>query len=185
MAVIEHPVNSSEAWSARALISEPWTACGWSKHGQEARFHAVVAALNLQPGERLLDYGCGTGRLAEFLPGGVDYVGVDWAEGMRLRARLEHPSARIVEKVPFGRFDAVACIGVFNLPGTKQDAFHTIRWLWETTGCRVLVASLYAGDDPACLSYTEAEAVRCGALLAYHVTVERILPNDLLLRITR
>jgi len=40
-----------------------------------------------EPGEKIVDFGCGTGDVLEFLPDGVDYVGVDISETYVMRAR--------------------------------------------------------------------------------------------------
>jgi len=182
--VIQHPVNSPEAWSLRAhAFADPAEACGWSRASQRERFAFVLDALAPKPGERLLDYGCGTGALADLLPSDVDYLGFDWATGMVTRAAREHPGRTFTTFRPAGRFDLVACVGVFNLPGnwSKQHTFHTLRHLWDTTGCRALAASLYAGEDENCLSYTEDELDACGRTLAWDSRVVRIRHNDLLL----
>ncbi len=51
---------------------------------------------NVRPGERVLDLGCGHGRVARMLPPGCRYVGVDFSQEMLLAARrtlrsLPHP----------------------------------------------------------------------------------------------
>lgn len=188
MAVIETPVNTPDAWSQRAHeIAEPWTACGWSYESQGVRFERVVDALRPEQGEWLLDYGCGTGDLSAYLHPEVGYFGFDWSDGMIIRAVSEHggPTRRFKTHLPATAhtFDVVACIGPFNLAEgwSKQRTWHTIRHLWDTTGCRALVACLYAGDDEHCLTYTEGEIAGCGRDLGFHATVERILPNDLML----
>lgn len=186
MSVIEAPVNTPEAWSVRAAtIDDSWAACGWSQEGQRERFEAVLWALDPKPGESLLDFGCGTGDLCELLADSVYYVGFDSAPGMIERARVEHGADErlfLIEH-PARLFDLVACVGPFNLPDgwSKQMTWHTLRHLWDTTGCRTLAVSLYAGDDECCLQYTEVEARVCGRQLGYDVTVERIRMNDLLM----
>lgn len=190
MAVIEAPVNTPEAWSLRAeTIAEPWEACGWSRGGQLVRHSCVVRALEPLPGECLLDYGCGTGELSMLIAGDVDYVGFDSAVGMVERAREQHalPGRAFVSTLPRGRFDVVACVGCFNLADgwDKQRTWHTLRHLWETTGCRAIAVSLYAGDDENCLRYECGEIRACGQQLAHDVRVERILPNDLLMVVRR
>lgn len=186
MAVIEAPVNTPEAWSLRAhTIAEPWTACGWSREGQLVRHANVRQVLDPQPGERMLDYGCGTGELSLLVPEGVGYVGYDPALGMVERAGEQHamPGRAFVATLPPGRFDLVACVGCFNLPDgwSKQRTWHTLRHLWDVTGCRALAVSLYAGDDAHCLRYEYDEIVACGRQLSHDVLVDRILPNDLLM----
>lgn len=185
--VIEEPVNTPEAWSERARLDSAWEACGWSEDGQRSRHLAVVAALAPEPGDRLLDFGCGTGELCELLLPDVDYVGYDWATGMVIRAGREHPGRRFQSWQPTGVFDLVACVGCFNLPGnwSKEHTWHTLRTLWDQTCCRTLAVSLYAGVDGRCLSYTGAEAADAGAQLSWNVRVDQIRHNDLLLTVRR
>jgi SAM-dependent methyltransferase len=168
-------------------MPEPWLACGWSAEGQRARHLAVVEALEPEPGDRLLDWGCGTGELCELLDEDVEYVGYDSAPGMILRAGKTHPGRKFQTWEPTAVCDLVACVGCFNLSDrwSKARTWHTLRHLWDTTSCRALAASLYAGDDPNCLSYTGAEAATCGAQLAASVTVDAIRTNDLLLIVRR
>lgn len=57
----------------------------------------VVDLLDPQPGERVLDLGCGTGQLtARIADRGADAVGVDAAEDMIDRARSNHPDPSFV-----------------------------------------------------------------------------------------
>lgn len=180
-------VNTPTGWSERAAIDDPWTACGWSFAGQRERHAAVIAGLAPQRGDRLLDWGCGTGQLSELVPDGVEYVGYDWAPGMVIRAAREHQGRLFQSWQPSGVFDLVACVGPFNLSDgwSKERTWHTLRHLWDVTGCRALAASLYAGDDPECLSYTGAEAAAAGQQLGYAVRVDQIRDNDLLLTVRR
>lgn len=186
--MIEKPVNTPEAWSLRAAaLPESWSACGWSEDGQRERHEAVVKSLDPRDGDRLLDWGCGTGDLADLLSTDVDYVGYDWASGMLARAAQAHPDRAFTSWVPSGVFDLVACVGCFNLPQgwSKEHTGWTLRHLWDTTACCALAVSLYAGDDPNCISYTGANAARFGAQLSSKVTVDQIRHNDLLLTVRR
>lgn len=184
MSVLADLANTPEAWTARADREETsWAASGQTEQGQRDRHEAVLAAIAPRDGDRLLDFGCGTGAFAELLPDGVDYLGCDWAPGMITRARREHPSRTFAVEPPASHFDVVVCIGPFNLPDrwSKQRTFHTIRHLWDTTGCRVLAASLYSGRDENCLIYSDAEVDAVGRQLSHHREVTRIRHNDLLL----
>jgi len=180
--------NTPDAWSSRALTCETsLEAVGWTAASQLARFQAVLDALEPRAGDRLLDYGCGTGALTEHLPEGVTYLGYDWAKGMVARARAEHAEHAFTDHGPLGQYDLVALIGPFNLPGnwSKQHTWHTLRHLWDTTGCRRLALSLYAGNDERCLQYTEHEVASHGASLSYYARLERWRHNDLLLTVSR
>lgn len=188
--MIECPVNTPAAWSERAArFADPWAACGWREEGQRARFEHVLMALDPQDGDAFLDFGCGTGELSTWLPDGVRYYGYDTAPGMVERANEQHGQEGRTFSVywPHGHFDLVACVGCFNLPDcwSKLSTWHTLRHLWDSTDCRALAVSLYAGDDEHCLRYTDDEVHECGRELHWGATVERILPNDLLLTVRR
>ena len=77
-----------------------------SDYGRE-----VVGILNPQPGERILDLGCGDGRLSEFIESfGCRLVAIDSSPGQISAARDRHLDARLVDagRLPFREeFDAV------------------------------------------------------------------------------
>ena len=72
---------------------------------------AVLELLNPQPGERILDLGCGEGSLTErIVAAGASVVGVDVSEEMVAGARARGLDAHVMDAVrlPFdGEFDAV------------------------------------------------------------------------------
>lgn len=180
--------NTPEAWSRRAAENpDPWTAVGWTFDGQLDRFDAVLDELDPQPGDRLLDYGCGTGRLTEFLHPGVDYIGYDTSPGMVDRARRDHPDRRFQDWLPVsGDFDLVAAIGPFNLPDrwSKEMTWYMLRRLWARTA-RKLCVSLYAGTDPGCLTYSLDECQRFAQAETYYARAERWRHNDILIVLER
>lgn len=77
----------------------------------------TLGMLNAQPGERILDAGCGTGRyLGPLIRAGAEPVGMDFSEGMLTVARRGHPGVPLVtadlqSHLPFedNEFDAVLC----------------------------------------------------------------------------
>lgn len=177
--------NSPAAWSARAAsAATSWEACGWSQRSQPTRFAKIVELLDPQPDETLLDWGCGTGSLLDHLPGGLHYIGYDWADGMIQRARREHPGVFFFDRPYNLQPDLVAVIGTYNLPGSKQETWHTLRWLWDL-GPRALAVSLYAGTDSRCLIYTEDEIHRELDWFSWNVTVIRWRDNDVIAAVRR
>lgn len=77
----------------------------------------TLRILNAQPGERVLDAGCGTGRnLRALVQSGIPAAGLDFSFGMLRVARRELPRALLVQAdlhqplpFPMGCFDAVLC----------------------------------------------------------------------------
>lgn len=86
-----------------------------------------VLAKYVQPGNRILDAGCGSGRLLNQLEGlHAQYVGIDASEELVRLARQEHRDATFllgdVGKLPFydDEFDVVFCLATLHhVPGNK------------------------------------------------------------------
>src|SRR5436190_10519052 len=94
-------------------FTQEWDAARYAKN---ARFvadmgQAVFDLLNPQPGERILDLGCGDGALTERLAsGGAHVVGVDASSDMVNAARLRGIDARVADGASLdfrSEFDAV------------------------------------------------------------------------------
>jgi len=90
----------------------------WSSHryAENARFvsdlgQAVFDLLNLQPGERILDLGCGDGALtAKIVAAGAEVVGVDASSEMVSAAKRRGLDARVMDAYNLdfnSEFDAV------------------------------------------------------------------------------
>lgn len=90
-----------------------WTSDTYQTHAAyvPALGAAVFALLNPQPGERILDLGCGEGSLTEkILVAGARVVGVDASAEMVAAAKARGLDARLItaERLPFeNEFDAV------------------------------------------------------------------------------
>jgi SAM-dependent methyltransferase len=172
-------LNTPEAWSARADEPTSLGAVMWSAQGQKDRFEAALDALKGSLSTSLLDFGCGTGAFSEHIPS-HEYFGYDWSQSMVQRARDEHPDHEFTSALSWRRFDAVVCIGTFNLPGSTYETWRTLMSLWEITD-RVLVASLYCGEDESCLRYDEYDLCDFARNHADRWRVEKHRHNDLLL----
>jgi cyclopropane-fatty-acyl-phospholipid synthase len=113
---------------------------------QEAKLDYICRKLKLQPGERLLDIGCGWGGLVVYAAEnyGVDATGITLSEpqasygrvwinqvGLHDRARVEVVDYR--DLLSFGPFDKVVSVGMFehvgqaNLPAYFHAAFRALR----------------------------------------------------------
>ena len=152
--------------------------------GTEQEVAFLVDALGLEPGERVLDVGCGPGRHALALARrGIDVVGVDLSDDFitlardaaasdGLPARFEVGDVR--ELAHDGQFDAVVCLcqGGFGLLGGRDEprAFDRIAAALRPGGRLALTAFsavfavrfLEAGEsfDPATGVLHERSTVR-------------------------
>lgn len=88
----------------------------------------IVLAEYLRPKDKLLDLGCGNGRLFELTQGkDVSYTGVDISQALISIAEAKYPAAHFLLidplKLPFpnGSFDVIFCLAVYHhLPGQEM-----------------------------------------------------------------
>jgi SAM-dependent methyltransferase len=88
------------------------------------RCHAqfIKETLQAQPGERVLDIGCGVGASLPYLPDSVRYVGIDVSEAYIRKARMSYRQRgeficldlASVDGDQFGTFDRVFAFGVLH-----------------------------------------------------------------------
>ncbi len=83
---------------------------------------ALIAALRLQPGERVLDLGCGNGMIAEYIADctGAHVTGIDF-----IPAAIEQAQARTASKADRLAF-MVGDINALDLPLASLDAIISI-----------------------------------------------------------
>jgi SAM-dependent methyltransferase len=111
----------------------------WDRVAHEKRFSHPLRLDWLEqylkkPRPRILDYGCGYGRtLAELAVAGFeDIIGVDLAEAMLARARIEVPAPRLVRnnghRLPFKDdcFDAVLLFAVLTCIPDGNEQRHLL-----------------------------------------------------------
>lgn len=146
-----------------------WDPAGYERHcGFVAALgRGVVDLLAPQPGERILDLGCGTGTLtAEIAAAGAEAWGLDADPAMIARARAQHPGLRFVvgdgQDFDLGaRFDAVfsnAALHWMPRPGAVADAvFAALR-----PGGRFVAELGGKGNIAAIIDAVRAALRHCG-----------------------
>jgi SAM-dependent methyltransferase len=92
----------------------------------------LIDLLAPQPGERVLDLGCGTGHLAQAIAErGAEVVGLDSAPSMVEQARRNYPNLRfeVADAAGFdlGRFDAVFSNAVLHWVPQPQQVIASVR----------------------------------------------------------
>jgi SAM-dependent methyltransferase len=120
--------NAGEAWSAVAV---EWAEL-WGSFANPARY-AILEAIGIRSGARVLDVGCGSGELLGMLrDAGAAVAGIDPAPGMieLARARAEAADIRVgvVESLPWpdASFDAVTAINALQFADDPDAALAEI-----------------------------------------------------------
>jgi SAM-dependent methyltransferase len=183
--------NVPDEWSRRATSNAPdfeVADCG-SEASHELRLQALLK-LPLHVGDEVLDFGCGTGRLADFIPSGIGYVGLDWSATVIDEAHRRRPSRRfrvgsVADVVPS---DWLIAQGPFNYAKgwSKEQTAEAVACMWRAARKGIGLTVLRSGSDDR-LAYTPEE------LLDYlpdddwtHAEFDRsYLPNDMCFRVIR
>lgn len=114
---------------------------------QRAKMALVAHKLDLRPGMRVLDIGCGFGAMAYYLAAthGVHVTGVTLSEAQvqLARARFAHPHVEILlrdYRHVEGAFDRVYSVGMFEHVGQRnyETYFETCDRLLRTDGVMLL-----------------------------------------------
>jgi trans-aconitate methyltransferase len=116
-----------------------------SRYAENARFvsdlgQPLVQLLNPQPGERILDLGCGDGALTgKLVEAGAQVVGVDASEDMIAAARRRGLDARVADAYQLtftSEFDAVFSNAALHWMKLDPDAVIASLWRALHKGAR-------------------------------------------------
>lgn len=95
----------------------------------------LIELLSPQPGESILDLGCGTGQLTQQIAtAGVEVIGIDYATSMLDQAQKNYPNLRFIvadaRKLEFSQqFDAVFSNAVLHW--IKEPHQEVIKCIWK------------------------------------------------------
>ena len=131
-----------------AYFSEPTMSLEAAQHAKLAR---IAAKLDLRPGQRVLDIGCGWGGLASFLHrvAGVDVLGVTLSTEQLAYARARAAEQGIADHVRYelvdyrnvtGQFDRIVSVGMFEHVGrpSYRGFFEQVGALLASDGVALL-----------------------------------------------
>lgn len=151
----------------RMLDSRMVYSCAYWQHAADLeqaqldKLDLICRKLQLQPGQTLLDIGCGWGALARHAAEryGVQVTGITVSEQQLALARQRCAGLPVTLKLQDyreveGRYDAVASVGMFEHVGPKNYAlyFDTVRRVLDPGGLFLLhtigLDASYAYTDP-------------------------------------
>jgi cyclopropane-fatty-acyl-phospholipid synthase len=129
---------------------------------QQTKLELVAGKLDLQPGMRVLDVGCGWGSFAIHVARehGVEVVGITLSEAQAQVARERVAQAGVAEKIeirvqdyrrlPAASFDAIASIGMSEHVGERQiDVYARTLFDLLRPGAKLLNHAIAALDPEA------------------------------------
>jgi cyclopropane-fatty-acyl-phospholipid synthase len=156
---------------------------------QEAKLAHIAAKLDLKPGQRVLDIGCGWGGMARYLHkvSGAEVLGVTLSEEQLKYARAEAERQGIADKVKFelvdyralpekhaGAFDRIVSVGMFEHVGLPHfnQFFQTVEALLKTDGV-ALIHTIARADGPGATDPWTAKYIFPGG---YSPALSQIVP---------
>jgi cyclopropane-fatty-acyl-phospholipid synthase len=172
-----HRQYSCAYWSPEATTLEA---------AQEAKLAHITAKLDLKPGHKVLDIGCGWGGLARYIHSraGADVLGITLSEEQLKYARAETERQGLSDHVKFelidyrrlqGSFDRIVSVGMFEHVGLPNYRiyFETIERLLATDGT-ALVHTIARADGPGATDPWTAKYIFPGG---YSPALSQILPH--------
>lgn len=147
----KHNRRPSRSWDAVADWYVGWSGPEGSRHHKRLAIPALIDLLQLQPGETVLDIGCGAGALAPaVMKAGAAYTGVDLSAKLIAHARQHHrESARFLigdatrlaamPELRPGQFDAAAFLLSIQDIDPLEEALASVAWALRPGGRLVLL----------------------------------------------
>ncbi len=164
---VAHHYDLSDRLYDLFLDADRQYSCAYFEHADDtletAQLHKkahIAAKLALQPGQRVLDIGCGWGGMALYLNrvAGVDVTGVTLSEEQLKVARARAEAAGVADRVRFelidyraveGPFDRIVSVGMFEHVGLPhyRTFFDKVHSLLKPDGV-ALIHTIARADGP-------------------------------------
>jgi ubiquinone/menaquinone biosynthesis C-methylase UbiE len=144
---------ASTSWDPLATWYDGWVGEGGSEYHRQVAVPALLRGLNPQPGDAILDVGCGQGVLAPHIArAGCHYVGVDASPRLLDLARKRHGSSgrfllgdalklSTLKELSPASFDAVVFLLSLQDMDPLAQALAEASWALKPAGRAVLLVT--------------------------------------------
>lgn len=140
-----------DGWDAVAAWYDGWVGKGGSEHHKRLAIPTVMALLDAQPGQKILDIGAGQGVLAPHVAKtGAEYTGIDVSPKLLALARKHHgqhgrflrgDAARLHDQssMQAEQYDAVVFLLSVQDMDPLDDVLRAAAWVLKTGGRIVIL----------------------------------------------
>lgn len=164
---MEYSGTWREIWTQKGEmeggIDDLYVYNGWEKSNADVETTArrIIRELDIKPGDRVLEVGCGAGALAQYME--CDYVGIDFSRTL-LKKHLEFFQNSVLHAeandIPFkdNWFDKAYCWGVFQYFESEEYAAQAVREIERVTRGGILIGELpVVSHDPKHLLFRKEQ----------------------------
>lgn len=198
---VEHHYNLDAGLYRRFLDAEMFYSCAYFEspqmtleQAQQAKCALIARKLDLRPGARVLDIGCGWGGLAMYLAQhqGAQVTGITLSSEQLAVARQRVAERGLERQVQLrlqdyrdtqGRFDAIVSVGMFEHVGRPQypEFFRRIAELLDAQGTALLHTIGRLGPPGATNAWIRKYIFPGGYIPAASEVLQAMEPQPLLL----